>query len=121
MELSPDSVLQLAPAIRTRTRTMLGTVLVDSPLERLIIDIGPRGFGVLALFWQPIRLGEAYLTGWSVSISQSTDLAPILSVLSMLIEESALVSPDAEQAPTDCGWADPVEHARMLQRRAQDR
>ena len=31
----------------------------------------------------------------------------------MLIEESALVSPGAERARTS-GWADPVEHARML-------
>ena len=31
----------------------------------------------------------------------------------MLIEESGLISPDAGRAPIS-GWADPVEHARML-------
>ena len=31
----------------------------------------------------------------------------------MLIEEGALVTPDANRAPTS-GWDDPVEHARML-------
>ena len=31
----------------------------------------------------------------------------------MLIEEGALVPPDADRGPTS-GWADPVEHARML-------
>ncbi len=77
-----------------------------------IIDIGPRGFSVLALFWQPMRLGEA-IDRLEREHAHSTDFAPILSVLNMLIEESALVSPDAERAPTS-GWADPVEHARML-------
>ena len=64
MELSPDTVLQLAPAIRTRcART--GHVMVDSPVGT-IIDIGPRGFAILAMFSQPIRLGDAS-TGWSAS------------------------------------------------------
>ncbi len=110
MELSPDSVLQLAPGLRTR-RDHAGHVLVDSPVGT-IIDIGPRGFGVLALFWQPIRLGEA-IDRLEREHSHSTDFAPILSVLNMLIEESALVTADAERATTS-GWADPVEHARML-------
>jgi precorrin-6B methylase 2 len=108
VELSPDTVLQLAPAIRTRCdRT--GHVMVDSPVGT-IIDVGPRGFAILAMFSQPIRLGDAIdrLEG-----GHSTDFAPTLSVLNMLIEESALVTPDADRAPTS-GWADPVEHARML-------
>ena len=110
MTLSPDSVLQLAPGIRTR-RDHAGHVLVDSPVGT-IIDIGPRGFGVLSLFSEPIRLGDA-MDRLEREHAHSTDFAPILSVLNMLIEESALVSPDAERAPTS-GWADPVEHARML-------
>ena len=110
MKLSPDSVLQLAPGIRTR-RDHAGHVIVDSPVGT-IIDIGPRGFAVLALFSEPMRLGDA-IDRLEREQGHSTDFAPILSVLNMLIEESALVSPDADRAPTS-GWADPVEHARML-------
>ena len=117
MELSPDSILQLAPGIRTR-RDQSGHVIVDSPVGT-IIDIGPRGFGVLALFSEPVRLGDA-IDRLERELAHSTDFAPILSVLNMLIEENALVSP-AERAPTS-GWADPVEHARMLhdERRTND-
>jgi precorrin-6B methylase 2 len=110
MKLSRDLVLQLAPGIRTR-RDHAGHVIVDSPVGT-IIDIGPRGFGVLALFSEPIRLGDA-IDRLEREHAQSTDFAPILNVLNMLIEESALVSPKPERAPTS-GWADPVEHARML-------
>ena len=110
MELSPDTVLQLAPEIRTRCdRT--GHVMVDSPVGT-IIDIGPRGFAILAMFSQPIRLGDA-IDWLERKHGHSTDFAPTLSVLNMLIEESALVTPDADRGPTS-GWADPVEHARML-------
>ena len=110
MNLSPDLVLQLAPGIRTR-RDHAGHVIVDSPVGT-IIDIGPRGFAVLALFSESIRLGDA-IDRLEREDAHSTDFAPILSVLNMLIEESALVTPDGERAPTS-GWADPVEHARML-------
>ena len=110
MELSPDTVLQLAPGIRTRWNAA-GHVVVDSPVGT-IIDIGPRGFGILSLFSQPTRLGDA-IDRLEHEPYPSTDLAPTLSVLNMLIEESALVSPDGGRARTS-GWADPVEHARML-------
>ncbi len=110
MELSPDTVLQLAPGIRTRWNAA-GHVVVDSPVGT-IIDIGPRGFGILSLFSQPTRLGDA-IDRLEHELHHSTDLAPTLSVLNMLIEESALVSPDGGRARTS-GWADPVEHARML-------
>ena len=36
-----------------------------------------------------------------------------MNVVNMLIEEGALVRPDPGRPPTS-GWADPVEHARML-------
>ncbi len=110
MNLSPDSVLQLAPGIRTRYDSA-GHVIVDSPVGT-VIDIGPRGFGVLSLFSEPMRLGDA-IEQLEREQAHSTDFAPIMSVLNMLIEESALVSHDAGRAPTS-GWADPVEHARML-------
>ena len=118
MKLSPDLVLQLAAGIRTR-RDHAGHVIVDSPAGT-IIDIGPRGFGVLALFSEPIRLGDV-IGQLEREQAHSTDFAPILSVLNMLIEENALVSPDAERTPSS-GWADPVEHARMLhdERRTND-
>ena len=110
MELSPDTVLQLAPGIRTRWNAA-GHVVVDSPVGT-IVDLGPRGFGILSLFSQPTRLGDA-IDRLEHEPYPSTDLAPTLSVLNMLIEESALVSADGGRARTS-GWADPVEHARML-------
>ena len=56
-DLSPDTLLELAPGVRTRLdRTR--HVLVDSPVGT-IIDIGPGGFGILSLFSQPTRLGDA--------------------------------------------------------------
>ena len=118
MKLSPDSVLQLAAGIRTR-RDHVGHVIVDSPVGT-IIDIGPRGFGVLAMFWEPIRLGDA-IGQLEREQANSTDFAPILSVLNMLIEENVLVSSDVART-TPSGWADPIEHARMLhdERRTND-
>ncbi len=110
IELSPHTVLQLAPGLRTRW-VATGHVVVDSPVGT-IVDIGPRGFGILSLFSQPTRLGDA-IDRLEREHGHTTDLAPTLNVLNMLIEESALVTPDAGRAPTS-GWADPMEHARML-------
>ena len=109
-DLSPDTVLQLAPALRTRLDAA-GHVLVDSPVGT-IVDIGPSGFEILSLFSQPLRLGDAIARLEDVH-RNSTDFAPTISVINMLIEESALVGPDAGRARSS-GWADPVEHARML-------
>ena len=50
-DLSPDTVLQVAPALRTRLDAA-GHVLVDSPVGT-IVDIGPSGFEILALFSRP--------------------------------------------------------------------
>ncbi len=85
--------------------------MVDSPVGT-IIDIGPRGFAILAMFSQPIRLGDA-IDWLEREHGHSTDFAPTLSIFNMLIEEGALVIPDVNRTPTS-GWADPVEHARML-------
>ena len=87
-----------------------GHVLVDSPVGT-IIDIGPRGFAILSLFSQPLALGDAI--DRLEREPAPTDFAPTMSVINMLIEESALIRPDAGRARTS-GWADPVEHARML-------
>ena len=43
----------------------------------------------------------------------ATRFVPTLSVINMLIEDGVLVRADAERGSTR-GWADPVEHARML-------
>ena len=109
-DLSPETCLQLAPGIRTRLDAA-GHVLVDAP-DGTIIDAGPKGFATLSMFAQPLGLGEA-IERLEQDSSGSTDFVPTLSVINMLIEEGALVPPDGDRIPTR-GWADPVEHARML-------
>src|SRR5262245_50397870 len=110
VSLSPDTVLQLTPNVRTRFDAA-GHVLVDAP-DGTVVDIGPRGFATLAHFAQPVELGDAieWLETGGVS---STDVAPTLGAINVLIEEGALAPPDRDRGPTS-GWADPVEHARML-------
>jgi Ribosomal protein L11 methyltransferase (PrmA) len=110
VELSPDTFLQLAPGIRTRFDNA-GHVVVDSPVGT-IVDIGPRGFGILSRFGEPVRLGDV-IEALERERDHWTDFAPTLHVLNMLIEESVLVSPGSSRRPTS-GWSDPVEHARML-------
>ena len=109
-DLSPDTYLQLAPGIRTRLDAA-GHVLVDAP-DGTIIDVGPRGFQTLSMFARPLSLGDA-LERLESNSNGSTDFVPTVSVINMLIEDGALVQPDADRTPTR-GWADPVEHARML-------
>jgi hypothetical protein len=75
MDLSPDTVLRLAPGIRTRWDAA-GHVVVDADVGT-IVDIGPRGFGILPQFSQPIRLGDA-IDQLEREQPHSTDLAPIL-------------------------------------------
>jgi len=108
--LSPDTVLQLAPNFRTRLDAA-GHVIVDSPAGT-IVDIGPRGFAILSMFSRPVTLGDA-LDRLEAGLGGSTDFAPTMSVVNMLIEENTLVAAGAGQAPVT-GWADPIEHARML-------
>ena len=109
-DLSPETHLQLVPGIRTRLDAA-GHVLVDAP-DGTIIDAGPRGFVTLSMFVRPLSLGAAIDQLESES-NGSTDFVPTLSVINMLIEEGALVPPAADRVLTR-GWADPVEHARML-------
>ena len=59
-----------------------------------------------------MRLGDA-IAHLEAEQGGSTNFAPTMSVINMLIEESGLISPDQGRAPIS-GWADPVEHARML-------
>ena len=110
LHLSPETLLQLAPGVRTRFDAA-GHVLVDAP-DGTVIDVGPRGFATLSLFARPLALGHA-IDRLEAGERSATDFLPTLSVINMLIEEGALVRPGAGRGPTS-GWADPVEHARML-------
>jgi len=111
-------VLQLAPNFRTRLDAA-GHVIVDSPAGT-VVDIGPRGFAILSMFSRPLTLGDA-LERLEAESGGSTDFAPTMSVINMLIEENTLIAPAAGRAPAR-GWADPIEHARMLHddRRTRD-
>jgi SAM-dependent methyltransferase len=85
--------------------------LVDAP-DGTIIDVGPKGFATLSMFARPLSLGAA-IERLENDSNGSTDFVPTMGVINMLIEEGALVPPDAGRVATR-GWADPVEHARML-------
>jgi precorrin-6B methylase 2 len=108
--LSPQTLLQLAPGVRTRFDAA-GHVLLDAP-DGTIVDLGPRGYATLSLFARPLALGEAIERLESEERS-STDFAPTMHVINMLIDEGALLQPGADRAQAS-GWADPVEHGRML-------
>ena len=109
VELSAETVLRLAPGLRARVNAA-GHVLVDSPVGT-IVDIGPRGFSILSVFSTPRRLDEAI--DCIERELHATDFAPTINVINMLLEEQALLPTDASTTRTS-GWADPIEHARML-------
>jgi predicted RNA methylase len=109
-DLSPETRLQLAPGVRTRLDAA-GHVLIDAP-DGTIIDAGPNGFATLSMFARPLSLGAA-IEQLEDDGNGSTEFVPTMSVINMLIEEGALVPTDLDRLPTR-GWADPVEHARML-------
>lgn len=110
IDLSPETRLQLAPGIRSRLDAR-GHVLVDAP-DGTIIDVGPRGFATLSMFAAPLSLGAA-IARLENDSNGSTDFVPTMSVINMLIEEGALAATDVDHVLSR-GWADPVEHARML-------
>jgi hypothetical protein len=107
-QLSPETLLQLAPGVRTRFDAA-GHVLLDAP-DGTVVDLGPRGYATLALFVQPLALGQAIER--LEREAPATDFAPTMHVVNMLLEEGALVRHEAGTRAS--GWADPVEHARML-------
>ena len=109
VRLTPETALQLAPGVRTRFNAA-GHVLLDAP-DGTIVDLGPRGYAILSLFAQPLALGEAIERLGREA--PATDFAPTMNVVNMLIEEGALARPGPGRAAAS-GWADPVEHARML-------
>src|SRR5262245_61305029 len=106
-DLTPHTRLQVAPGLRTRFDA-LGHVLIDSP-DGALIDVGPRGFAILSLFSRPVALGDVIAR----LEARGREFLPTISVVNTLIEEGALVTSEAEEGPK-AGWADPVEHARML-------
>jgi hypothetical protein len=79
--LTPETMLALAPRIRTRLDA-LGHVLVDSPVGT-IVDIGPKGFRILSLFSEPLTLGDA-IERLEHEHRCSTDFAPTMTVINML-------------------------------------
>jgi precorrin-6B methylase 2 len=109
-DLSAETRLQLAPGVRTRLDAARH-VLLDAP-DGTIIDLGPKGFATLSMFVRPLSL-RAAIERLENDSTGSTDFVPTMSVINMLIEEGALVPPDVGRVATR-GWADPVEHARML-------
>ena len=109
-ELSPETILQIAPDVRMRFDST-GHLLIDSPTGT-VVDAGPRGFAIVALFAQPIALGAA-IARLELQEPGSTDFAQTMGVVNLLLEEAALVLPAADRGQTS-GWADPLEHARML-------
>jgi protein arginine N-methyltransferase 1 len=109
VELSSETLLSLAPCVRTRFGPT-GHVLLDAP-DGTIVDLGPRGYATLALFARPVSLADAI--DRIEREAPTTDFAPTMSVIDILVQEGALVDAGAGRGPTS-GWADPVEHARML-------
>jgi precorrin-6B methylase 2 len=107
--LSPETCLQLAPGVRTRFDAA-GHVLLDAP-DGTVVDLGPRGYATLSLFARPLALGEAIER--LEREAPATDFAPTMNVVNMLIEEGALLRRGVGGGVVS-GWADPVEHARML-------
>ncbi len=109
IHLSPETVLQLAPGVRTRFDAG-GHVLLDAP-DGTVVDIGPRGFAILSLFSQPLTLGDA--------IERLEHEAPLDRLRAdderhqHAASRRARSSSPTRAGPTS-GWADPVEHARML-------
>jgi SAM-dependent methyltransferase len=110
LSTTPVTSLQLVAGVRTRLDAR-GHVLVDAP-DGTIIGIGPRGFATLSMFARPLSLSSA-IERLENGGDTATDFLPTIGVINMLIEEGALAPPDADRVPTR-GWADPVEHARML-------
>src|SRR5262245_60016906 len=110
MRLTPDTLLQLAPDIRTRL-DVTGHVLIDAPAGT-VLDAGPSGFATLSLFSRPLAIGGA-IERLEAEQRGTTEFLPTMSVINALLDEGVLVESGGCRTPIT-GWADPVEHARML-------
>ena len=101
--LGATTELALVPGLRVRLDG-IGHVLVDTPVGA-VVDLGPDGFSILALLSKPRSLREtlAALGAWP---------KPAAGAVMQLVEAGAVA--DAGSLGVRRGWADPVEHARML-------
>jgi len=105
--LDVTTQLALVPGLRTRLDGT-GHVLVDTPVGA-VVDLGPNGFSILALLSTPRTLRE---TVAELEARSERDLKPAAGAVMQLVEAGALA--DAGSVGVRRGWADPVEHARML-------
>jgi hypothetical protein len=102
-------VIELAPGVRTRVERS-GHVIVDAP-SGATVDIGPDGYRLLAELARPSPLAD---TLWRIETRfDPPTVAPTIGALNQLLEESAVALAGDDRRPTS-GWADPVEHGRML-------
>ncbi len=99
--------LALVPGLRTRLDGT-GHVLVDTPVGA-VVDLGPDGFSILALLSTARTLRETLA---ALEARPERDLKPAAGAVVKLVEAGALA--DAGSFGVRRGWADPVEHARML-------
>jgi predicted RNA methylase len=107
MRLVAETRLQLAPGLRTRLDAA-GHVLVDSPVGA-VVDLGPDGFSILALLSRTRTRHETFA---ALAAQPQCDLKPAMTGVNQLVETGALV--EAGSIGVRTGWANPVEHARML-------
>jgi protein arginine N-methyltransferase 1 len=116
--LFPETVLALDSEVRTRFAGE-GHLLVETP-GGAVVDAGPAGFTILSSFAPPASLGEV-LERLGAAMDDSGDLVAAMGVVKLLVEAGALVHPTQDEGRV-LGWADPVEHARMLhdRRRTSD-
>jgi precorrin-6B methylase 2 len=105
----PERALVLEPGLRTRVDAA-GHVLVETPLGG-IVDAGPMGHAILALFARPNNMSAA--TGQLKNGRASlVDLIPATATIVKLIEAGA-IGPDGG-LERRFGWSDAAEHARMI-------
>ena len=107
--LSPDTRLRLDPQVRTRFDAG-GNLLVESG-GGAVVDAGPAGLQILSRFSSPAALGEV-VADLEQLFDDSGDLVAAMGVVKLLADAGALVS--TREPGRVLGWADPVEHARML-------
>jgi precorrin-6B methylase 2 len=105
----PEGALALVPGLRTRVDAA-GHVLVETPLGG-IVDAGPMGHAILALFARPNTMSTAtdQLKNGRASL---VDLMPATATIVKLIEAGA-IGPEGG-LERRFGWSDAAEHARMI-------
>lgn len=116
--LFPDVRYRVDREVRTRFDPD-GHLLVESG-GGAVVDAGPAGLLILSRFSSPAAVGEVAAELEQV-IEGSGELVAAMGVVKLLVDAGALV-PSVPGAARALGWADPVEHARMLhdRRRTSD-